>query len=69
MALLRASNDGFELLVSRDEFITIKNCINEALEALGEEFPIRVGATREEATELLHLLLDELGRSQKSEDE
>lgn len=67
MALLRVSNDGFELLVSDDEFITIKNCINEALDALGEDFVIRVGATRQEATELLHFLLDERERLSEPE--
>ena len=67
VALLRVSNDGFEIVVSVDEFVTIKNYINEALEALGEDFAVRVGATRREATELLHFLLDERERLTESQ--
>lgn len=62
MVVMRVAEDGFELHVSNDELNTIKNCMNEALDTLGEDFAIRVGATREEALKLLEFLLAERKR-------
>ena len=51
-------DDGFaSLRVSADEVFTLRHCVVEALEALGEaEFLIRTGGPKAEAEELLATL-------------
>ena len=67
MAVIRVAHDRFELDVSKDELTTLKNCMNEALDSLGDDFAIRVGATREEVIELVELLIAELSSPKESE--
>jgi hypothetical protein len=56
-----ARADHFLIEASRDELVTLSNCVNETLEAIESwEFPIRVGASPEEGRRIMRLIQEAL---------
>jgi hypothetical protein len=61
MKLIEIKHSNAQLKVPLDELVTLSNIINElcyGIDISDTDFAIRVGASHEEASELLHQLLD-----------
>ncbi|MFJ8962830.1 hypothetical protein ACIRG5_25910 [Lentzea sp. NPDC102401] len=53
MDMLRSEDEGITLSLTKEEFYTLANCVNETLEAVQDwEFSTRVGVDRSFAVEL-----------------
>ena len=54
MEVFRSGTDGADIRLSADELLIVVNCLNEACNGLRiSEFSTRVGATRNDARDLL----------------